>query len=57
MQHKISPCGPTRSRNNDRGEFLPFKEADVEILTPVMKHAFDADAQFRMGRDGDTERI
>lgn len=33
-------------------EFVVFKESDIEILTPVMKRAFDADAQFHLGRDG-----
>jgi hypothetical protein len=26
-------------------QFDTFKEADVEILTPIMKRAFDEDAQ------------
>jgi len=33
-------------------EFVPFQESDIAILTPVMKRAFDADAQFHLGHDG-----
>lgn len=33
-------------------EFVSFQEADIEVLTPVMKRAFDADTQFHLGRDG-----
>ena len=33
-------------------EFVPFEESDIATLTPVMKRAFDAEAQFHLGRDG-----
>ncbi len=33
-------------------EFVSFKESDIATLTPVMKRAFGADAQFYLGRDG-----
>jgi hypothetical protein len=33
-------------------EWVSFTQSDIEILTPVMKRAFDADARFHLGRDG-----
>ncbi len=33
-------------------EMIPFTAGDVELLTPVMKRAFDADSQFHRGCDG-----
>jgi GNAT superfamily N-acetyltransferase len=33
---------------DNRIDFLPLKDSDVEVLTPIMKRAFDKDAQIHL---------